>query len=46
MKNEEKEPVLPVVEEADKEKKNMDLAADRLRSLIERIEHLEAKKSL
>lgn len=44
MKNEEKEPVLPVVEEADKEKKNMDLAADRLRSLIERIEHLEEEK--
>ena len=38
------EPVLPVVEEADKDEKNMELAADRLRSLIERIEHLEAKK--
>lgn len=38
------EPVLPVVEEADKDEKNMELAADRLRSLIERIEHLEEEK--
>lgn len=44
MKNEEKEPVLPVVEETDKDEKNMELAADRLRSLIERIEHLEEEK--
>lgn len=38
------EPVLPVVKEADKEKKNVDLAVDRLRSLIERIERLEEEK--
>lgn len=44
MKNENKEPVLPVVEEADKDEKNMELAADRLRSLIERIERLEEEK--
>lgn len=40
----EEEPVLPVVKEADKDKKNMDLAVDRLRSLIERIERLEEEK--
>lgn len=44
MKNENKEPVLPVVEEADKDEENMKLAADRLRTLIERIERLEKEK--
>lgn len=44
MTTQEEEPVLPVVEEADKDEKNMELAADRLRSLIERIERLEEEK--
>lgn len=41
----EQEPVLPPVEEADNEPKNIQLASDRLRSLIERIERLEEEKS-
>ena len=40
----EKEPNLPPVDEADKEPKNIQLASDRLRSLIERIERLEEEK--
>lgn len=40
MTDETQEPVLPVVKKADNEPKNISLAADRLRSLIERIERL------
>lgn len=45
MVNEEKEPVLPPVDEADNDPKNIQLSADRLRSLIERIESLEEEKA-
>lgn len=41
MTDETQEPVIPVVKQADKEPKNVALAADRLRSLIERIERLK-----
>lgn len=41
----EKQEVLPPVADADKAPKNIALAADRLRSLIERIEKLEEDKS-
>lgn len=44
MTDEEKEPVLPPVKKADKAPKNVALAVDRLRSLIERIERLEEEK--
>ena len=40
MTDETQEPVLPIVKKADTEPKNISLAADRLRSLIERIERL------
>lgn len=41
----EKEPLLPPVAEADENPKNIELSADRLRSLIERIERLEEEKA-
>lgn len=41
----EKEPLLPPVAEADEDSKNIELSADRLRSLIERIERLEEEKA-
>lgn len=41
----EKEPMLPPVDEADNDPKNIQLSADRLRSLIERIEDLEEEKA-
>ena len=40
----EQEPVMPCVESADNDPKNIQLSADRLRSLIERIERLEEEK--
>lgn len=42
---EEKEPVLPVVEEADKYPKNEAFAVERLRSIVERAERLEEEKA-
>lgn len=41
----EKEPVMGIVNEADNAPKNIELAVDRLRSLIERIERLEEEKA-
>ena len=41
----EKEPVMEIVKEADDDPKNISLSADRLRSLIERIERLEEEKA-
>lgn len=41
----EKEPLLPPVAEADDDPKNINLSADKLRSLIERIERLEEEKA-
>ena len=41
----EQEPVMGIVEEADNDAKNIGLAADRLRSLIERIERLEEERT-
>lgn len=41
----EKEPVMEIVKEADNNPKNISLSADRLRSLIERIERLEEEKA-
>lgn len=41
----EKEPLLPPVAEADDDPKNITLSADKLRSLIERIERLEEEKA-
>jgi uncharacterized protein (UPF0335 family) len=40
----EKEPVMGIVKESDNDPKNMNIAVDRLRSLIERIERLEKKR--
>lgn len=40
----EKEPVLGIVAEADNDPKNQNIAVDRLRSLIERIERLEEER--
>ncbi len=40
-----REPLLPPLAEADNDPKNIDLAVDRLRSLIERIERLEEEKA-
>lgn len=40
-----KEPNLPPVDEADQDPKNIDFAASRLKSFIERIESLEEDKS-
>lgn len=40
----EKESVMPCVKNADNDPKNIQLSADRLRSLIERIENLEEEK--
>lgn len=45
MTDETQEPVLPVVKKADNEPKNISLAADRLRSLIERIERLNEERA-
>lgn len=44
MTNTENSPVMPCVSDADKNPKNMDLAEERLRSFIERIERLEEEK--
>lgn len=41
----EKEPVMGIVKETDSDPKNISLSADRLRSLIERIERLEEEKT-
>lgn len=41
----EKEPVMEIVKEADDDPKNINLSADKLRSLIERIERLEEEKA-
>lgn len=41
----EREPKMQIVHDADKDEKNIQLSADRLRSLIERIERLEEEKS-
>lgn len=41
----EREPLLPPVAEADDDPKNINLSADKLRSLIERIERLEEEKA-
>ena len=41
----EKEPIMDIVKNADDDPKNIVLAADRLRSLIERIERLEEEKA-
>ena len=43
--SDEKEPVMGIVKEADDDPKNISLSADRLRSLIERIERLEEEKA-
>mgnify|MGYP001117435919 CR=1 FL=1 len=41
----EKEPKMQIVYDADNDSKNIQLSADRLRSLIERVERLEEEKA-
>lgn len=45
MANQNKEPNLPPVDAADQDPKNIELAASRLKSFIERIERLEEDKA-